>query len=99
MSNIGVSGIWVCDVGMRFSEDENLVDNFVPIWAFGSTQARHTSRYGICFPGACIVTIMSLDVVCECFLVQLGDEVKTCPHFFPSFLMAVLCTLAYLLSW
>ena len=48
-----------------------------------STQARHTSRYGICFPGACIVTIMSLDVVCECFLVQLGDEVRTCPHFFP----------------
>ena len=32
MSNIGVSGIWVCDVGMRFSEDKNLVDNLVPIW-------------------------------------------------------------------
>jgi len=78
--------ISVCDVGMRFSEDENLVDNLVTILgAFGSTQARHTSRYGICFPGACIVTIMSLDVVCECFLVQLGDEVRICPHFFLHF--------------
>jgi len=40
MSNIGVSGIWVC--GMRFSEDENLVDNLVPmhmsIW-FNSSKA------------------------------------------------------------
>ena len=48
--------------------------------------------------------IMSLDVVCECFLVQIGAEVRTCSIFFaisdgcfvyPRLLALVTCSALY----